>query len=424
MLRKDHGNRMRHIFKRGLISAALVFSLLIVSSCGRPEEPAPQETIPQQQTSAEEPAPDPVEPAEEAEVVVEPLDVILDAFLTIHFGEKEVLIDREVFEAWIQEEEAGYSLDEEQVKAYVRYLANRFDTIGTEHTFTTTAGETIKVPGGNYGFWMDRESTIQKLSEAILAGEVGEFRPVYYCEGVNYGENEIGNSYVEVDLDNQHIYVYKDGELVVETDCVSGKVSSGDFTPDGTFQINYKQKDATLRGRGYASKVKYWMPFNGNIGLHDASWRKEFGSDIYLRNGSHGCVNLPSAVAAQIYDNVEQGEAVIVYGGKQSVPKQEEPLTKTYLMKQLLSEMSAEQIGALSLDQYHALLREALQVELNRRGVSMTEEQILSIITEGENPAAPPAVEGTEASVTPAPSEAAPAAEAAPPVPEGGLSAQ
>ena len=143
---------MKHIFKRGLISAALVFSLLIVSSCGRSEEPALQETIPQQQTSVEEPAPAPAEPAEEAEVVVEPLDVILDAFLTIHFGEKEVLIDREVFEAWIQEEEAGYSLDEEQVKAYVRYLANRFDTIGTEHTFTTTAGETTKVHVENYGF--------------------------------------------------------------------------------------------------------------------------------------------------------------------------------------------------------------------------------------------------------------------------------
>ena len=422
MLSSDRRNGIIHICKGVLISAALVFSMFIFTCCGKTEEQIPAAPLQEEAPSMEEES-----AAEEPAIPVEPLDVILDAFLTMHFGDKEVLVDREVFEAWIQKEGKGYTLDEEQVKAYVRYLANRFDTIGTEHTFTTTAGETITVPGGNYGFWMDRESTIKKLTEAILKGEVGDFSPVYYCEGVNYGENEIGDSYVEIDLDNQHVYVYKDGELVVETDCVSGKVASGDFTPDGTFQINYKQKEATLRGQGYTSKVKYWMPFNGNIGLHDASWRRDFGSDIYLRNGSHGCVNLPSSVAPLIYDNVEQGEAVIVYGGRQSVPKQEEPLTKVYLMQQLLSEMSADQIGSLSLDQYHALLGEALQAELDRRGVTMTQEEVFDIITEGENVEAPPA-EGAEAPAIPAAPEAVPGTVpeggAVPVVPEGGISAQ
>ena len=60
--------------------------------------------------------------------------------------------------------------------------------------------------------------------------------------------------------------------------------------------------------------MKYWMPFNGNIGLHDASWRDAFGGHIYYMKGSHGCINLPTQKAAEIYDQVEKGEAVVVYG--------------------------------------------------------------------------------------------------------------
>ncbi|MCR5409963.1 MAG: L,D-transpeptidase, partial [Lachnospiraceae bacterium] len=84
--------------------------------------------------------------------------------------------------------------------------------------------------------------------------------------------------------------------------------------PEGTYAITYKERDSTLVGEGYESSVKYWMPFNGNIGLHDASWRDEFGGHIYYFKGSHGCVNLPTAKAAEIYDQVEKGEPVIVYG--------------------------------------------------------------------------------------------------------------
>ena len=73
-------------------------------------------------------------------------------------------------------------------------------------------------------------------------------------------------------------------------------------------------------GETYSSPVKFWMPFNGNIGMHDASWRSQFGGDIYVTGGSHGCVNLPRKKAEEIFDVIEKGEAVVVYGGKQEVP--------------------------------------------------------------------------------------------------------
>jgi hypothetical protein len=55
------------------------------------------------------------------------------------------------------------------------------------------------------------------------------------------------------------------------------------------------------------------MPFNGNIGMHDASWRSKFGAAIYLRSGSHGCINLPTSVAPTIYDAIDTNYPVIVY---------------------------------------------------------------------------------------------------------------
>lgn len=97
------------------------------------------------------------------------------------------------------------------------------------------------------------------------------------------------------------MYFYKDGKKILESDFVSGNVSKGYTTPPGLFSLTYKQRDATLKGQGYASPVKFWMPFNGGIGFHDASWRNTFGGTIYKKNGSHGCVNMPYAAAKTLF---------------------------------------------------------------------------------------------------------------------------
>ncbi|MCR4589644.1 MAG: L,D-transpeptidase/peptidoglycan binding protein [Lachnospiraceae bacterium] len=245
--------------------------------------------------------------------------------LTIDYGDNSETVDGELIGQWISVEGTEVTLDETKVKDYVDSLAKAHDTFGIAREFKTRSGETITVRGGNYGWWTDRPNTTTALIEAIYKGESGEFEPVYFSEAVTHGDSDIGDDYVEVDLDNQHVYVYKDGQMVVDSDCVSGKVSAGNYTPDGTYAITYKERDATLVGETYSSAVSYWMPFNGNIGMHDASWRSSFGGDIYITGGSHGCVNLPKKKAAEIFDYVEKGEPVIVYGGKQEVPQTDKP---------------------------------------------------------------------------------------------------
>ena len=77
--------------------------------------------------------------------------------------------------------------------------------------------------------------------------------------------------------------------------------------------IYYMQRDRVLVGEDYRTPVKYWMAFHNHEGLHDANWRRSFGGDIYKYNGSHGCVNLPTSFAAELYDNVYVGLPVITY---------------------------------------------------------------------------------------------------------------
>ena len=103
--------------------------------------------------------------------------------------------------------------------------------------------------------------------------------------------------------------LYKDGGYFLTGSCVTGK----DSTPTniGLFSIRTKMREYDMQK--YNVHVAYWMPFDGDIGLHDASWRKgQFGGTIYKKNGSHGCVNLPEDVAKTIYENVEKGTPVLV----------------------------------------------------------------------------------------------------------------
>ena len=158
-----------------------------------------------------------------------------------------------------------------------------------------------------------RGKTVDELIKYIEAGESKTIESVYSYKALIRDEDDIGNSYIEIDLNNQMVYVYIDGELKIETPTVTGNVTKGHATPTGVDPVNYKQRNAVLRGPGYASPVKYWMPFNGGIGLHDADWRTSFGGDIYKTNGSHGCINLPPSIAGQVYDLVYPGMPVVVY---------------------------------------------------------------------------------------------------------------
>lgn len=124
-----------------------------------------------------------------------------------------------------------------------------------------------------------------------------------------------GLTYIDISIEKQRVILFENGRKVMESACVTGTPNRERATHYGSFRINYKQRNRILRGsqRLYEAFVSYWMPFDGGIGLHDATWRGSFGGNIYKSNGSHGCINLPPAFAKQLYERVTVGMPVYVH---------------------------------------------------------------------------------------------------------------
>ena len=211
------------------------------------------------------------------------------------------------------DEEGNLILDEGGIRVFVDELAERYDTLGKLRIFKTTDSREVEIPAKKYGWQVDKEGEFQAIRASILAGEQVEREPLFSSRAVSLEGNDFGNTYVEIDLGNQKLYYYVDGQLTLTSDIVSGALWGGRRTPPGLYKVNYKAKNVVLRGPDYAAPVRYWMPFNGGIGMHDANWRSSFGGGIYKSGGSHGCINMPSSSAKALYDIINKDCPVICY---------------------------------------------------------------------------------------------------------------
>lgn len=237
----------------------------------------------------------------------------LEANITINWNGEEITLTGEDIRYWLDINGNEVTLNENDVRAYVLRQDDRYLTYGKTMSFVTHSGKRRNIKRRDYGWQIDIDVETAKLINAINSGRTQTLELEYTHEAREVGVNDIGNSYVEIDLGNQHMYLYKEGKMILDSDFVSGNERLNHHTPDGIDAITYKSQNATLRGPGYASFVYYWMPFNGGIGLHDATWRSSFGGDIYKTDGSHGCVNLPLEVAKELYQNIEKDYPVVCY---------------------------------------------------------------------------------------------------------------
>lgn len=228
-------------------------------------------------------------------------------------SEKETL-DINTFADWLSiNDNEKVEIDEEKVADYVAELGTKYNTYGKSKQLATSYGTTITMSNCHYGWKIDAETEAAAIVDDIKGGEKVTRDLNYQYTAASHTGNDYGNSYVEINLTAQHLYLYKNGSLVIDSDFVSGNPSKGNATHTGVFGVTYTERNATLKGQNYATPVSFWMPFNGNEGMHDATWRSSFGGSIYKRNGSHGCVNLPYSVAQTIFENVSAGFPVFVY---------------------------------------------------------------------------------------------------------------
>ena len=239
--------------------------------------------------------------------------------ITYKFGENTEVLDGTIIKDWLSFDENGnVTLDESRIPRYVAGLALKYDTYNQARNFKTNDGSYVTVEGGHYGWKIDQELESQELLELVRLGITGERTANFAQTAVSWNNSDLGDSYVEIDLTKQHLWMYVNGQVVVSSDFVSGDMSRGSRrTPSGTFSLYYKKSPAVLKstkpGDSYETPVTYWMPFNGGIGMHDANWRWSFGGSIYTYNGSHGCINLPTDAARSIYELIYEGFPIICF---------------------------------------------------------------------------------------------------------------
>lgn len=249
------------------------------------------------------------------------------ARITYNTPKGEVVLDGETLITWLSIDESGnYYRDDavfkENARQFVNSLAKKINSVGEKRTFVGANNRSVTVSGGNYGMRLLNSKEVAGLLDDIYANEVKTRIPVTTGKQATTDNGGLGNTFVEIDLSGQHMWYHKNGQIIVESDIVSGTYNDPERrTPAGTYYLYNKERNRVLRGTKlpdgtwpYETPVSYWLPFNRGIGLHDSSsWRSRWGGKIYMNNGSHGRINLPTSVAGKLYENIEVGCPVVCY---------------------------------------------------------------------------------------------------------------
>ena len=246
------------------------------------------------------------------------IDAFVSKTITIDMTDAEELIDRKVLSDFITADgEPDYT--DEDIREYVDELCKKYETYQTERPFKTSDGKEIKVGGGaddTYGFWMDRDATAERIKEAIKGDKDVTITPEWKVWSIarNRENGDIGDTYVEVSKEKQHLWYYKKGKLELEADVITGLPTPDRDTPVGLFRILLKDTEHTMHGSYGTAFCHYWLACTWQgVGIHDATWQSGFGGERYKTVGSHGCVNVSLDTAKTLYGMIDNNTPVVIY---------------------------------------------------------------------------------------------------------------
>jgi len=232
--------------------------------------------------------------------------------------EVDSLEEYEVYHGFITDLDGNIYLSEEKIHDFVNSLLDKYDTGYTIQKYLENGSGQILVTEENRG------------NKGIIDGdEIYSFITDYYLQGGLYEEttlgvdlrsdinvhdgSELGNTFIVVDMGEQELSYYVDGEINMQFPIVTGNTSRRRGSPSGIYNIYNKRHDTVLRGENYASFVHFWLGVYKGVGIHDANWRDEFGGEIYKTDGSHGCINCPSDEAEILWNLVEVGTPAVLF---------------------------------------------------------------------------------------------------------------
>lgn len=242
--------------------------------------------------------------------------------VTYTIGNDTATLDGSTILTWFDQDDNGiYTWNADKaasnISTFIQNLSDKYDTYGKSISFVSTRGKSVTLSSKILGWQIDADGEVANLTEYVNTGQTVSREINYLHTGISHENNGIGKTYVEVDLGKQHMYYYKNGSLIFEADFISGLPSDPDRkTPEGIYQLYYKQRDHIMKAAdgSYETPCSYWMPFNGGIGFHDATWQTEgFGGNLYESRGSHGCINMSLENAAKLYDLISAKTLILCF---------------------------------------------------------------------------------------------------------------
>ncbi len=217
----------------------------------------------------------------------------------------------------IDTEDICFTVDEAKAADFIAQFLDEYNTLNNKY-FKTHSGKVVYVTKATYGNKLDIEREQEWFKEFVNSNQTSSTRVPVYLHEANFKEkNDFGDTYIEVSIDEQHMWYYKDGEIFVETDITSGGPAVGGTWPRVCY-VYSMIPNKWLNGPTWHVFVNYWVAIDGSIGIHDSSWRDVYGGNEYMTNGSHGCINTPHDAMQKIYENLEIGTPVIVYSFKKN----------------------------------------------------------------------------------------------------------
>lgn len=247
-------------------------------------------------------------------------DQIKNTVITIDLTAASETVDWNTFGPWLGYDGTNFTLNTDAMTAYVNDIGKKYETYQMHRQFVNHNGETITVGGSErdtYGFWINTADTVTRLSNAILSRESQTIAAKWRVNALtrNQANGDIGGTYMEISIAEQHMWFYRDYSPVFDSDIVTGQASDpGRQTPTGVFCILSKLLDHTMTGSYGSQTCSYFMAFDWTgCAIHDAWWRDSFGGSIYLEDGSHGCVNTPTEKMIELWDQINTGTPVIIY---------------------------------------------------------------------------------------------------------------
>lgn len=239
---------------------------------------------------------------------------IMKVKVSYDFDGEIIKVPATLFAKWIKtDDKMKVKIDASLSYNYLAKLAKEHDKIIPTIHFISKDGNPVNLNNSELGDRMDVFFENKILTNNLLTLKDEERKPKYILKNISLSTLTNNRNYVEIDLQKQQLYLFKNDSLIFQSDLVSGNESAGMSTTKGAFFVKYKETNACLEGPGYKTYVTYWMPFINGFGMHDASWRKSFGKEIYKTFGSHGCINLPRTSAQYIFQHVSPGTIVLCH---------------------------------------------------------------------------------------------------------------